>query len=85
MTAHPEPDLVAADLAEMRRRLDVRTAEVEGRLALISQRSAQYERDADELHARVTQLESGRWPLPSLAALTGLAALLVTLWQAVAR
>jgi hypothetical protein len=85
VTAHPEPDLVAADLAEMRRRLDVRTAEVEGRLALISQRSAQYERDADELHARVTQLESGRWPLPSLAALTGLAALLVTLWQAVAR
>ncbi|MEU7181572.1 hypothetical protein ACWIG3_07790 [Streptomyces celluloflavus] len=85
MTAHPEPDLVAADLAELRRRLDVRTAEVEGRLALIAQRSAQYERDADELHARVTQLESGRWPLPSLAALTGLAALLVTLWQAVAR
>nr|WP_205379664.1 hypothetical protein [Streptomyces sp. SID7805] len=77
--------MVAADLAELRRRLDVRTAEVEGRLALIAQRSAQYERDADELHARVTQLESGRWPLPSLAALTGLAALLVTLWQAVAR
>ncbi|MEU6441339.1 hypothetical protein [Streptomyces sp. NPDC047046] len=38
-------------------------------------------RDADRLAA----LERGRWPLPSLAALVGLAALLVSVWQASAR
>ncbi|WP_043263582.1 hypothetical protein [Streptomyces sp. CT34] len=82
MTAHREPDLIAADLAELRRLLDVRTAKVDGQLALQAQRSEQTTRDADELQARVTRLESGRWPLPSVAALTGLAALVVTLWQA---
>ncbi|MGW1378978.1 hypothetical protein ACWD6P_32575 [Streptomyces sp. NPDC002446] len=85
MTAHPEPDLVTADLAELRRLLDVRTARVDGRLALQAQRSEQSERDADELTARVTRLESARWPLPSLAALTGLAALVVAVWQALVR
>ncbi|WP_030987120.1 hypothetical protein [Streptomyces sp. NRRL S-1813] len=85
MTAHPEPDLVTADLAELRRLLDVRTARVDGQLALLTQRSEQKERDADELQARVTRLESTRWPLPSLAALTGLAALVVALWQAMGR
>lgn len=85
MTAHPEPDLVTADLAELRRLLDVRTARVDGQLALLAQRSEQNERDADELQARVTQMESTRWPLPSLAALTGLAALVVAVWQALGR
>ncbi|MFE1171323.1 hypothetical protein [Streptomyces sp. NPDC058773] len=85
MTAHPEPDLVAADLAELRRLLDVRTARVDGQLALLAQRSEQYERDADDVQARVIRLESTRWPLPSLAALTGLAALAVALWQALGR
>lgn len=85
MTAHPETDLVTADLAELRRQLDVRTARVGGHLALLAQRSAQYERDAEDLQARVTRLESTRWPLPSLAALTGLAALMVAVWQALGR
>ncbi|MEU3989006.1 hypothetical protein AB0F24_11595 [Streptomyces platensis] len=85
MAAHPETDLVTADLAELRRQLDVRTARVDGHLALLAQRSAQYERDAEDLQARVTRLESTRWPLPSLAALTGLAALMVAVWQALGR
>ncbi|MFI6764210.1 hypothetical protein [Streptomyces sp. NPDC050355] len=85
MTAHPEPDLTTADLAELRRLLDVRTARVDGQLALQAQRTEQSERDADELTARVMRLESTRWPLPSLAALTGLAALVVALWQALGR
>lgn len=85
MTAHPEPDLVTADLAELRRLLDVRTARVDGQLALLAQRSEQNERDADELQARVTHVESTRWPLPSLAVLTGLAALVVAVWQALGR
>ncbi|MEV0369784.1 hypothetical protein AB0I10_08150 [Streptomyces sp. NPDC050636] len=85
MTAHPETEPVTADLAELRRCLDVRTARVDGQLALHAQRSEQNARDADELQARVTRLENGRWPLPSVAALTGLAALVVALWQAMGR
>ncbi|MFJ9417529.1 MULTISPECIES: hypothetical protein [unclassified Streptomyces] len=85
MTAHPETDPVTADLAELRRCLDVRTARVDGHLALLAQRAEQCERDADELQARVTRLEGTRWPLPSLAALTGIAALAVTVWQATGR
>lgn len=85
MTAHPEPDLVTADLAELRRLLDVRSARVDGQLALLAQRSEQQARDADDVQARVARLEHTRWPLPSLAALTGLAALLVALWQALGR
>ncbi|MFI0220120.1 hypothetical protein [Streptomyces lydicus] len=85
MTAHPEPDLVTADLAELRRQLDVRTARVDGQLALLAQRSERHDRDADELTVRVTRLETTRWPLPSLAALTGLAALAIAVWQALGR
>ncbi|KUL35390.1 hypothetical protein ADL22_27495 [Streptomyces sp. NRRL F-4489] len=85
MTAHRDPDLIAADLAELRRLLDVRTAEVDGRLALHAQRCERTTRDADELQVRVTRLESRRWPLPSLAALTALGALAAALWQASGR
>ncbi|MGW7488720.1 hypothetical protein [Streptomyces sp. NPDC054786] len=85
MTAHPERDLVTADLAELRRLLDVRTARVDGQLALLAQRSEQNTRDADDVQVRVTRLETTRWPLPSLAALTGLAALVVAVWQAMGR
>lgn len=85
MTAHPRTDPVIADLAELRRLHDVDSARVDGQLALLAQRSEQQTRDADELQVRVTQLESARWPLPSLAALTGLAALAVAMWQAMGR
>ena len=81
MTAHRDPDLIAADLAELRRLLDVRTATVDGQLRLQAQRCEQTTRDADELQARVTRLESRRWPLPSLAALAGLIAGAAALWQ----
>ncbi|MEU7637773.1 MULTISPECIES: hypothetical protein [unclassified Streptomyces] len=85
MTAHQDTDPIAADLAELRRLLDVRTATVDGQLRLQAQRCEQTTRDADELQARVTRLESRRWPLPSLAALTALAALAAALWQASGR
>ncbi|MER7396052.1 hypothetical protein ABT381_11100 [Streptomyces sp. NPDC000151] len=81
MTAHPESDPVATDVAELRRCCDVRTARVDGQLALLAQRSEQYEREADELHSRLTRIEHGRWPLPSIVALTGIAALAVAVWQ----
>ncbi|MBZ4017278.1 hypothetical protein [Streptomyces purpurogeneiscleroticus] len=81
MTAHPETELVATDVAELRRCCDVRTARVDGQLALLAQRTESYERDAEELASRLTQIEHGRWPLPSVAALTGIAALAVAVWQ----
>ncbi|AIA02574.1 MULTISPECIES: hypothetical protein [Streptomyces] len=81
MTAHRDTDPITADLAELRRLLDVRTATVDGQLRLQAERCEQNTRDADELQARVTRLESRRWPLPSLVALTGLAALAATVWQ----
>lgn len=85
MTAHPDPDVITIDLAELRRCLDVRTARVDGQLALLVQRSEQNEGTADELHSRVTRLEHGRWPLPSIAALTSVAALVIALWEVVGR
>ncbi|GAA0473709.1 MULTISPECIES: hypothetical protein [Streptomyces] len=84
MTAHPETDPVTSDVAELRRCCDVRTARVDGQLALLAQRTEQYEREADELHSRLTRIEHGRWPLPSVAALTGIAALAVAVWQVLA-
>ncbi|GGU95447.1 hypothetical protein GCM10010260_33620 [Streptomyces filipinensis] len=84
MTADRELPVVHGELAELRRRLDVAYARVEGGLALLSHRTEETTKELDELNTRLTSLEQARWPLPSLAALTSLAALLVTVWQAVA-
>ncbi|MEU4211096.1 hypothetical protein AB0F13_14060 [Streptomyces sp. NPDC026206] len=85
MTTHPEHAAKAAELAELRRSLDVGVVRIDGHLALLIQRSDQTERDVTEMTERVRALEHGRWPLPSLAALTGLAALAVAVWQAAGR
>ncbi|MEV5141265.1 hypothetical protein AB0K61_26955, partial [Streptomyces syringium] len=78
MTSHPEHAVKSAELAELRRSLDVGVARIDGHLALLTQRSDQSEREINEMTGRVRALEHGRWPLPSLAALTGLAAPLAT-------
>lgn len=86
MTSHPEHAVrSSAELAELRRSLDVGVVRIDGHLALLTQRSDQSERDISELAGRLRILEHGRWPLPSLAALTGLAALGLTVWQAAGR
>ncbi|MEU5051112.1 MULTISPECIES: hypothetical protein [unclassified Streptomyces] len=85
MTTHPEHAAKAAELAELRRSLDVGVVRIDGHLALLTQRSDQTERDITEMTERVRALEHGKWPLPSLAALTGLAGLAVAVWQAVGR
>ncbi|MEV5239327.1 hypothetical protein AB0K89_09440 [Streptomyces cinnamoneus] len=85
MTTHPEHAARAAELAELRRSLDVGVVRIDGHLALLTQRSDQAERDLDEVTQRVRALEHGKWPLPSLAALTGLAGLAVAVWQAAGR
>ncbi|AKH81120.1 hypothetical protein AA958_01855 [Streptomyces sp. CNQ-509] len=85
MATETDTSAVVSELAEIRRSLDVGLARIDGRLALLSQRSQQMEREIDELTARVTSLEHSRWPLPSIAALTGAGAMALALWQALGR
>ncbi|MFE6778195.1 hypothetical protein [Streptomyces sp. NPDC057702] len=82
MSTEPEPNVGAAELAEIRRTVDVGVARIDGQIALLAQRGAQHDRDVTEVTERVRVLEHGRWPLRSLAALTGVCALAVALWQA---
>ncbi|MBV2355871.1 hypothetical protein KUM39_16060 [Streptomyces sp. J2-1] len=77
-TEHPA---VPGELAELRRRLDVAYARVEGGLALLTHRTEATAKETEELDARVSALEHARWPLPSLAALAALGSLVVTVWQ----
>ncbi|AKJ14275.1 hypothetical protein ABB07_30740 [Streptomyces incarnatus] len=85
MTADPEHPVVHGELAELRRRLDVAYTRVEGGLALLTHRTEETAKELDELNSRMTSLEHARWPLPSLAVLTALGALVVTVWQALGR
>ncbi|WFB06637.1 hypothetical protein LRS74_05965 [Streptomyces sp. LX-29] len=85
MTTEPEQTVAAAELAELRRSVDVTHARVEGQLALLAHRGDEAAADLAQLTARVRVLEHSRWPLPSIAALTGVCALLLALWQAAGR
>jgi len=85
VTADPEHPVVHGELAELRRRLDVAYARVEGGLALLSHRTEETTKELDDLHTRITTLEHARWPLPAVAALTAVGALVVTIWQALGR
>ncbi|GGM00533.1 hypothetical protein GCM10010129_50070 [Streptomyces fumigatiscleroticus] len=85
MTADPQHPVVHGEVAELRRRLDVAHARVEGGLALLNHRTEETAKELDELHTRVITLEHARWPLPSVAAITALGALVVTIWQALGR
>jgi hypothetical protein len=85
VTADPEHPVVQGELAELRRRLDVAYTRVEGGLALLSHRTEETDKDLDDLSARVVVLEHARWPLPAVAAITAVAALVVTVWQALGR
>ncbi|WP_055492786.1 hypothetical protein [Streptomyces sp. TP-A0356] len=85
MTADPERPVVQGEVAELRRRLDVAHARVEGGLALLGHRAEQTAKDLDELNVRVVALEHSRWPLPAVAALTAVGALVVAVWQALGR
>ncbi|PRH78668.1 hypothetical protein C6N75_13805 [Streptomyces solincola] len=78
-----DPDHLAAaeELAELRRRLDVGLARIDGQLALHSHRDGQADRELAGLTARVTALEHTRWPLPTVAALGAAGSLAAALWQ----
>ncbi|GAB2913417.1 MULTISPECIES: hypothetical protein [Streptomyces] len=85
MAIDPEHPVVHGELAELRRRLDVAQARVEGGLTLLSHRAEHTAKELDELSTRVVTLEHSRWPLPAVAALTAVGALVVAVWQAVGR
>jgi hypothetical protein len=85
VTADPEHPVVHGELADLRRRLDVAYARVEGGLALLTHRTEETAKEIDELSTRIVTLEHARWPLPSLAAITAVGALVVTIWQAFGR
>lgn len=85
VTADPEHLVVQTELAELRRRLDVAYARVEGGLALLTHRTEETSKELDELNTRLVTLEHARWPLPSIAAVTAVGALVVAVWQALGR
>jgi hypothetical protein len=82
VTADPEHPVVHGELAELRRRLDVAQARVEGGLTLLSHRAEHPAKELDDLSARVVAMEHTRWPLPAVAAITAVGALAVAVWQA---
>ncbi|MGW0768036.1 hypothetical protein [Streptomyces sp. NPDC002676] len=84
MTTDSDHSVAQEELAELRRRLDVAYARVEGGLALLSHRTKETAKEVDELNSRMISLEHARWPLPSVAALAALGALAVTVWQTLA-
>ncbi|MFG2225399.1 hypothetical protein [Streptomyces sp. NPDC048644] len=97
MTPQQEPQAaVAVELAQLRGEIATGLAEIKGSLAVMASRSERTERDVTalrtdtetelaELRATVEVLQRGRWPLPAVGALTGLAALLLTAYEIAAR
>ncbi|MFI9200149.1 hypothetical protein [Streptomyces sp. NPDC053048] len=77
----PEPS-VAVELERLRGSVDTGFARLEGRLDVLLQRTSAAESDIAELEQRIAALERARWPLPSLAAVVGMAALLLSLYGA---
>ncbi|GHB40441.1 MULTISPECIES: hypothetical protein [Streptomyces] len=85
MTADPEHPVVQGELAELRRKLDVAHARVEGGLALLSHRAEQTAKEVNDLSARIVTLEHTRWPLRAVAVVTAVGALAVAVYQALGR
>ncbi|MFE9250150.1 MULTISPECIES: hypothetical protein [Streptomyces] len=69
---------VALALAELRSALEVGFARMDGQLALLVQRSDQTDKALEELEARVAALEKTRWPLPTVAVLASITAVVLT-------
>lgn len=80
-----ESTQVAVELAEMRGEIRTGFAELGGQLNLALQRADQTDEKLKDHETRLDALERARWPLPSLAAATGLGSLAVALYALVAR
>ena len=77
-----EPQNVALELERLRGTVEAGFARVDGSLALLVQRGDQTDKKLDEHERRLDAIERTRWPLPSVAALTALSALALSVWQA---
>ncbi|MEV0280445.1 hypothetical protein AB0I22_29205 [Streptomyces sp. NPDC050610] len=64
---------VALELERLRRSVEVGFAKTDGALALLVQRSDQTDERLSDHEQRLDALERGRWPLPTVAVLTGVA------------
>ncbi|KAB7850113.1 hypothetical protein [Streptomyces mobaraensis] len=80
----PPDQAVVVELERLRGTMEAGFARVDGKLEVSLQRHTSVEADVTALEQRVAALERSRWPLPSLAAVVGVAALLVSLYSAVA-
>ncbi|WP_171167532.1 hypothetical protein [Streptomyces sp. I05A-00742] len=86
MTADPPPPTaVALELERLRGTMEAGFARVDGALALVVQRNDQTDRQLADHEARLDALERGRWPLASVAALVGLAGVVVAVVEVVGR
>ncbi|WP_333745864.1 hypothetical protein [Streptomyces sp. IBSBF 2950] len=81
----PESTSIVLELAEIRRSVDVGNATTQGQLALLVQRGDQTDQKLSDHEQRLDAIERSRWPLPSIAAVTALAALGLTLYEMTAR
>lgn len=83
MTAPADPSMsVELALADLRRSVDVGNATTQGKLDLIVQRADQTDRQLEDHENRLDALERNRWPLPAITAVTSVAAIGLTIWQA---
>ncbi|MFF9261988.1 hypothetical protein [Streptomyces longwoodensis] len=80
-----DPAAVAVELEKLRGTMETGFARVDGSLALLVQRGDQTDRAIADHESRLDALERNRWPLPAMAALTGVGALFVSFWQASGR
>ncbi|MDG4531597.1 hypothetical protein [Streptomyces sp. AV19] len=78
----PADHAVAVELERLRGSVDTGFATLNGKLEVVLQRTTAVESDLATLEQRVAALEKSRWPLPSLAAVVGVAALLVSVYSA---
>ncbi|MFD7994558.1 hypothetical protein [Streptomyces mexicanus] len=80
-----DPAAVAVELEKLRGTMETGFARVDGSLALLVQRGDQTDRAIADHEQRLDALERNRWPVPAIAALTGVGALVVSVWQASGR
>ncbi|MDJ0465183.1 hypothetical protein [Streptomyces sp. H27-C3] len=80
-TRQSEPAAVALELERLRGTVEVGFARVDGSLALLVQRTDQSDRQLADHESRLDTLERARWPLPSVAVVTGGVGVLLSLWQ----
>ena len=70
---------VAAELAGLRGEMAVGFARIEGAITALTQSVDRAKSDVDELEKRVAALEERRWPMGSMAAVSGAVSAIVAI------